>query len=215
MQALLQEALLPVNIVFTVLLIFVLLYWSTVLLGIIDISAFDVEVELEADVDIEADTDVEGHHGGSGWLGQSLQFFNFGRVPFMVVTSFLTLSMWALSILGNYYWGHGSWTIALILLIPNLAVSLLITKLITTPLVPLFRHFDGSAKPVDYIGRECTLTLPVSGNTLGQAEVLIDDTPLLVSVKLKDTHSLERGTKALIVGTEEDGKYYLIKQIDF
>lgn len=37
MQALLQEALLPVNMVFTILLITVMLYWTTVILGLIDI----------------------------------------------------------------------------------------------------------------------------------------------------------------------------------
>ena len=220
MQALLQEALLPVNIAFTVLLIFVLLYWSTVLLGIIDISSVDVDIDLDADVDIDADvdvdadTDVEGHSGGSSWLGQSLQFFNFGRVPFMVVISFLILSMWAMSILINYYWGHGAWSTALIMFIPNLAVSLLFTKLITTPLVPVFRHLDGSEQAVEYIGQECILTLPASGQAIGQAEVLIDDTPLLVSVKLQDGQSMERGTKALIVGADEDGRYYLVKQLD-
>lgn len=217
MQALLQEALLPVNIVFTVLLVFVLLYWLTVLLGLIDVSAVDVDLDVDADLDadVDADTDLDGHSShAAGWLSGSLQFFNFGRVPFMVIFTFLTLSMWAFSILTNYYLGQGSWGTAAVLLLPNLAASLLITKVITTPLIPVFRHFDGSEAPVDYIGRECTLTLPASRTALGQAEVLIDDTPLLVNVKLVEGHFLERGARALIVNEDPEGKFFLIKRSD-
>lgn len=216
MQALFQEALLPVNIAFTVLLIFVLLYWLTVMLGVIDISSFDVDLDVDADVDVDADMDVDTDANGNstGWLGQGLQFFNFGRVPFMVVISFLTLSMWTFSILYNFYIGQGSWNTALILFVPNLAASLLITKLITTPLVPIFRHLDGAASPVDYIGQECVLTLPASTLSMGQAEVMVDDTPLLVNVKPDQDQPLQRGEKALIVGTDEEGKYFLVKQLD-
>lgn len=215
MQALLQEALLPVNMVFTILLAFVMLYWLTVILGLIDISAMDVdldvEVEVDADVDVDADTDVEGQ--GSGWISSGLQFFNFGKVPFMVVFSFLTLCMWAFSVLVNHYFGHGSWTTAGILFLPNLAVGLLLTKIITTPLIPVFRHFDGSTSPVEYIGHECTLTLPASNTAMGQAEVLIDDTPLLINVKLDDEDLLERGAKALVVNESPDGRFYIVKPL--
>lgn len=217
MQALLHEALLPVNLAFTVLLIFVMLYWLTVMLGLIDISAVDVDLEvdadIDADVDLDADTDTEVDSAQHGWIGSSLQFFNFGRVPFMVVFSFLTLCLWALSLLSNHYFGQGSWGTAAILFIPNLAIALLATKIITTPLVPLFRHFDGSTEPVDYIGQECTLTLPASAIAMGQAEVLINDTPLLVNVKPSEGAPLERGTKALIVNESPDGRYYLVKQL--
>lgn len=210
MQALLQEALLPVNIVFTILLITVILYWLTVILGLIDISAFDLDIDTP---DVDADTDVHSH-GGGGWFSNSLQFFNFGRIPFMVVFSFLALSMWTFSILINYYLGHGSWSTALILFLPNLAVSLLITKLVTTPLIPLFRHLDGSEEPVDYVGLECTLVLPASAVAMGQAEVMINNTPLLINVKPAAEQSLEKGIKALIINEAPDGKYYLIKKFE-
>lgn len=216
MQALLQEALLPVNMVFTILLVFVMLYWLTVLLGLIDISAMDVDLELDADidtdVDLDADTEVEGNSGG--WFSSSLQFFNFGKVPFMVVFSFLTLCMWAFSVLINHYFGHGSWGTAAILFLPNLATGLLLTKVITTPLIPVFKHFDGSALPVEYIGHECTLTLPASNTAMGQAEVLIDDTPLLINVKLDGEDLLARGAKALVVNESPDGRYYIVKALD-
>ncbi|MBX2874463.1 MAG: DUF1449 family protein [Saprospiraceae bacterium] len=214
MQALLHEALLPVNIFFTILLVFVMLYWLTVLVGAIDLHSFNFNVDIDADVDadVDVDTDVDSHNGGS-WLSGSLQFFNFGRIPFMIVFSFLTLCMWALSILYNYYWGQGSWGTAAILFFPNLALSLLTTKLITTPLIPVFKHFDGSEKAIDYIGQECTLTLPVSGTNLGQAEVLIDDNPLLVNVKSAEGNALKRGTKALIINEIEGGKYFEIRAL--
>lgn len=211
MQALLHEALLPVNIAFTVLLVFVLLYWLTVLLGLIDFNFADLDLDVSAETDAELDT-VAGE--GGNWLHAGLQFFNFGHVPFMVAFSFLTICMWAFSILINYYVGHGSWATAAILFLPNLAASLLATKLITAPLIPIFRHLDGSETPVDYIGQECTLTLPASGSTMGQAEVLINNSPLLVNVKTVSEQQLEKGIKALIVNEDPAGKYYLIKKME-
>jgi hypothetical protein len=78
-------------------------------------------------------------------------------------------------------------------------------------LIPVFRHFDGSAPPVEYIGQECTLTLPASSSDMGQAEVMIDDSPLLINVKLDGMESLKRGDKALVINESTDGRYYIIK----
>lgn len=223
MLELLEAAILPINIVFTVLLAIVLLYWFSVILGAMDMSTFDfdldadfdVDVDMDVDVDADMDTDVDGS-GSGGWFVSALSFFNFGKVPFMVVMTFLILSMWAISILANHYLGSGSVLFALGALLPNLCISLIITKIITTPLVAVFKNFNETEEPVDYIGQTCKLTLPATVTKMGQAEVEYEGKYLLVSVKVEenDVPAILKGEKAVIVGEEEGGRCYLIRKSD-
>ncbi len=214
MQELFQAAVEPVNIVFTVLLVFILLYWLSVIIGAIDLGALDFDLDFDADVDVDAE--IDAHLSGAsnvGWMAGALQFFNFGKLPFMVIMTFLIMSMWAISLLANHYLGDGTWLFALAILIPNLFISLVITKLVTTPLVPIFSKLDGSVEAVDYLGQECTVTLSTSTTKVGQAEVISDGSPLLISVKVAGggKEQLKKGDKGVVVRQAESGNYYLIR----
>jgi hypothetical protein len=95
MTELLQAAVLPPNLVATGLLVFVLLYWLTVIVGLLDFKT----------VDFHVGSHVELHAGGthlpsgdSDWLNGALAFFNLGRIPLMVFLSFVALPLWAGSI---------------------------------------------------------------------------------------------------------------------
>lgn len=210
MQELLQAAFSPPNIVFTTLLSVVLLYWLTVFLGLLDIGAADIDFDIDADVDVDVDVDGEVSIGGISGL---LLFFNFGKVPFMVVMSFLILSMWTISLLLNYHFGQGSLGFAAIMFLPNLASSLFITKVVTSPLIPVFRNLDGSEAPVDYIGQVCTLTLSAGPGDLGQAEVLYNGSNLLISV-MGDKEHLKKGEKALIIQENKEKSYFIIQKLE-
>ena len=59
MDQLLDAALSAVNIPFTVLFVLVLLYWITVIIGLLDIDSLDVDVHADADFDFDADLDVD------------------------------------------------------------------------------------------------------------------------------------------------------------
>lgn len=216
MYELFQAALSPPNIVYSVLLSVVLLYWLSVIIGALDISSFDFDIDLDADVDMDVDVDADVDAGnGGGWFAGALHFFNFGRLPFMVIFSFLILSMWSLSILGNHYLGQGSAIFPFVMFLPMLFVSLVITKIITTPLVPIFESLDKGAEAVDYLGLTCKILLPATTTQMGQAEVLHNDNSLLVSVKVSDTQTTPvlKGEEALIVGRSSDDRYFLIEKI--
>lgn len=214
MYELFQAALSPPNIVYSVLLCVVLMYWLSVIIGALDLGSFDIDLDLDADVDVEVDTDLDAGNGG-GWFAGALHFFNFGRLPFMVVFSFLTLSMWSLSILGNHYIGQGSAIFPFIMLLPMLFISLVITKIVTTPLVPIFKSLDKGAEAVDYIGLTCKMLLPATTTQMGQAEVLHKNNPLLVSVMVAETEKTPvlKGEDALIIGRSSDDRYFLIEKI--
>lgn len=217
MLELFHAALEPVILPYSILLVVVLIYWGSILLGALDFSALDIDFDLDADIDadvdmdVDADTDVDG--SATGWFAGLLHFFNFGKLPLMIILSITVLSAWSLAILGNYYVGQNSWGFALATLIPNLFVSLLVAKIITTPLVPLFERLDGTAEAIDYIGQTCRIRLPAGASKFGQAEVIIDDDALLINVKTdSDANVIQRGESAVVVGKTSDGKYYLVEK---
>lgn len=213
MAELLQEAMAPVNIVYTGLLMLVLIYWLSVIIGALDMGFFDFDFDFDADVDVDLDVDA-GAGGSGGWLVGALQFFNFGKLPFMTIFAVLTICMWSFSILLNHYFGNGSVLFALAILFPMLFVSLIITKVVTTPLIPLFKDVDGM-KEIDYVGMVCKLRTALSVGKLGQAELNAYDSIIFINVMLPSdaTTNLAIDDEALIIGKVEEEDYYLIGQL--
>lgn len=213
MQNLLNAAMAGVNLPFTLLLGLVILYWLSVILGAVDLSAFDFDVDAEVDLDVDTDIDTEVDAGGiSGWFAGALHFFNFGRVPFMLVITATVLTSWVLAILGNHYIGQYSLGYALATAVPTLFIGLFAAKLVTMPFVPLFEQISKEAQPMDYIGQACELILPASFTQMGQARVRNVDDELIIYVKTTDPElQLPSGTKGIVSRVAADGSHYLVR----
>jgi len=216
MNELIQLALHPFNIVYTMLLMISVLYWLTVIIGVLDINTldFDLDLDVDSDLEIDADIDADGEMNAAGGIGGILQFFNFGKLPFMLIMTILTLSTWTISMLTNYHLG-GSTGFALAMIFPNLFVSLLITKAITTPLIPVFQRLDSGVEPIDYIGKTGRLTIPANTERIGQMEVIVDESPLLVNVIMasQQDESMAKGDEVVILGRSEERACYLIERL--
>jgi hypothetical protein len=105
MNELLEAAIAGVNIIPTSLLIFILVYWMIVMMGLIDMHAIDISPDHDYHMDVHTDVDTDGpakeidnghgyNSGSVSWLNSVLAFFNLGQIPFMVFMSFLILPMW-------------------------------------------------------------------------------------------------------------------------
>ncbi|MEM0994754.1 MAG: hypothetical protein AAGI49_17105 [Bacteroidota bacterium] len=214
MNELLHFAFEPVNIFYSILLLVVLLYWLSVFIGALDIGVLDFDLDIDADVDADTDIDVEG---GGGWFVQALQFFNFGLLPFMVIFSFLVLFMWMFSILGNYYLSNGTIWFPLILFLPALFFSLLITKVITYPMVGFFKQLKaGDAKSIDFTGRICELNLPLQQGYISAGDVMIDGSRITLSLKpeAEVTTIIPSTTKVLITRSNEDNSIHFVRPLE-
>ncbi len=219
MTELLHFAFAPVNIPFTLLLILVLLYWASVIMGVLDLGSLDVDADVHTDlhhdihvdkgVNVEVDTHV-------GWFGVVLAYFNVGAVPFMIILSFVALFLWVGAMLGNHYLGGGNAWVSLLLLVPNLLMSLFLTKLVTNPLKWVFREEKNEVESNHgLIGRTCTVLLPVNDGKIGQAEVAIQrGAPLLLTVRTTTGNRLARGEKGLIIDYDKNAHTYLIEPYD-
>ncbi len=214
MTELIQHAFSPANIIPTILLLVCIFYGIMVILGALDISFLDfdidadvdIDAEIDVDVDVDADTDVGSNNGG-GLIG-ILKFFNIGDIPFMIFMCILSLSLWPLSITANYLLGNSSLLLGLLLLIPLLLVSLFITKILSTPLVKVFKHMNTAHKDVDLIGSIATIILQTSNQKIGQAEVVThDNNSLVINVRATEDQMLTKGRQCLIIDRQEDGIY--------
>ena len=212
MTELFQAALSAENIIYTSLLALVILYWLSVIAGALDMNAFDVDIDIDADLDVDAD--VDGADGTSGWLAGALHFFNFGKMPTMVILSFVILFAWMINVLMNHYLGGGSLVFALMLMLPNLFISLFLTKVITIPLIPIFQQLNTPEEDVNFAGMICKLTVSANKSKKGQAEVIHKNRSLLIYVKVDkdEVDTINKGEQAVILRPSKDASYFLIRK---
>ncbi|HEX8349848.1 MAG TPA: hypothetical protein VF598_07790, partial [Hymenobacter sp.] len=214
MTELLRAAVSSPNLLPTGLLVFVLLYWLVVILGLLDFKSLDLHTHHDMQVPHDAHVSAASSGVEVAWLNHVLAFFNLGRVPLMVFVSFVALPLWVGSILLNYFLGNTALLPGLLLLVPLFVGSLLLAKLLTTPFVHLFaaleKNHDSGAQP---LGKVCTVLLPTNGERLGQARVhLLNGAPLVLNVRAASaTFQLGKGDSALVIDYDAERRCYLIE----
>jgi hypothetical protein len=107
---LLKNAFIGGNIIPTVLLILVVLYWIIVILGVLDFDFLDFDLDLEA---------------GEGPFYALLSFLKLGELPFMVVFTILILNFSIITMLMYYLPIAPGGLVSTVLLIPAMILSLL------------------------------------------------------------------------------------------
>ncbi|MBD2766302.1 hypothetical protein IC235_00155 [Hymenobacter sp. BT664] len=209
MTELLQAAIAPPNLVATGLLVFVLLYWLTVIAGLLDMKTVDLSIDDHGHFHYNGHVPHDGM--GTGWLNGALAFFNLGRIPLMVFLSFVFLPLWVGSILVNYYTGNTSLLLGLAFLLPLFLGSLFVARFLTLPFVKLFTAMekDHDAGAV-VIGKVCTVLLPATAEHLGQASVRINGAPLMLNVRSTNA-PLAKGETALVIDYDATRRCYLIE----
>lgn len=208
MNELLNFAISGANVIPTLLLIGIVLYWCTLLIGAIDLDLFDIDLETDADGPA-----TEGHSEvGFEWLNNVLRFFNLGRIPLMVFLSFLILPLWLFCIAVNDMLGIQSLLPGLLTLAAGFFVSLFIAKILTIPFVKLFDKMEED-KNFSVIGRICTLQSNLTEGRIGQATVLQEGNgaPIILMVSSKAGTSVKNGETALVLEYQSDKRCYLIE----
>ena len=215
-----------INLIPTLLLVFVFLYWLTVLFGFLDMSSLDfdvdTDVDIDADIDVDADVhldaDVDSHaHGvegvasGANFFVKTLVFFNVGRVPFMILLSFIVLPLWLITLYTNYYLGITNFLIAILFFIPILLVSMFFAKIISSPLAKIFKNMDEEmGKPEDFTGMVGTVRITVDDDSDGQIEIIRKGSTVVLTARAIKGQ-ISPGKKVLVIDFLEDKKYYLVE----
>jgi len=199
------------NLFYTLLLLLVVVYWLTVMLGVLDVDTFDLDLDLgEVDGGGEAALGAHGHEG-------LLEYLNLRKVPLSIAVSIFALSLWLLGVLANHYLHNTtSGLLGLAIFVPNLIVSAHIAKFVTMPLVPLFRGMHADIAEVrDMAGTRVRVTSSKADATFGQAEATSagDGPPVVLSVRTEG-EVLPKGTEAVILYGDADKHVYVITKLE-
>lgn len=215
MTELFQAAISPPQILLTLVLALIVCYWLLVILG-----ALDFESDLPDGVgDGMGEGDLDPHHGGHGintggaWLTAG-RFFGFSQVPIVVWVSFLVLFLWFFSLVFNHSWNpRADIGRALMLMLPNVLASALVTKLVTIPVARLFRAMaDADTEAEEVIGRTGTVSSLEVDEQYGQLEIASTGAPLLVNARtLPGSNALKKGDAARVVSAGPDNAFYFIE----
>jgi len=210
-----QAAITPHQILLTLLLALVVLYWLLVILG-----ALDFETDLPDDLGDGGDGDAGIHHGhgvntGGAWLTAG-RLFGFSQVPIAVWGSFMILFMWFISLVLNQKWNPEASTMqALLLLLPNGIISALVTKLVTIPVAKLFKAMaDADTEAEEVIGRTGIVCSMEADERYGQLEITALGVPLLINVRTQPGEpALPKGSAAQVTAAGPDHAYYFIEPL--
>lgn len=221
-----------INLPFTLALGVVVLYWVSMILGVVHDSHSDVDAHADADAhvdhgdahmadahvdhaDADAHGDADAHAPGMGATGIILRFLHVGEVPLTAVLSVLAVCLWALSILGNWYLnaelGLGR---ALLLLAPELLIAMVATRLILIPAAPFLGKMNsGVARKAVLIGQVATVKSEDVTERTGQAELMFKGASLLLNVRTSNGARLNKGEAALIVAHDEARGIYEVTKM--
>jgi hypothetical protein len=194
------------NLPFTVLLIIMVGYWLFVCVGFLDYESADAGLD---GVDVHGPGEV---HVDAGALHSLAKFMHAGEAPLMAIVSVLVLCAWAFSVLANHYLNPGGGLLlAGALLIPNLVVSLLLTRILTKPLRAVFKALNKDYDEViRLVGQVCTVTTSEVTQKYGQATFETKGASLTLQVRIGEGHRLERGDRALIIGEDKEKQVFRV-----
>lgn len=168
--------------------------------------------------DVHGHVDADGAHGHPGVASEIFKFFHIGEVPLMIVISIAVLCMWTGSMLGNHYINpNHNLLIAGGMFVPNLLLGLFVSKLVTTPLKPLFRVIsseEGQAAE-NLVGKRCIVRSEEVTSSYGQAEVETDAAPNVINVRAGRRGPLGKGDEAVILEYDPEKNTYIVGRIDW
>lgn len=201
MPELLKNAFTGVNIIPTVLLILVVLYWIIAIIGVLDFDFLDFDFDLD---------------GGdaSGPLYALLAFLNAAELPFMFVFSILVLNFWIIAMLMYYLPIASGGLVNTVLLIPAMILSMFITKFVSFPLKFILKYSSmQDNRGNEVIGQLCILKCDVKNGRLGQAEIQRDGASTVINVKSEyEVESFHKYEIALVIRKDIDkNMYYIVK----
>lgn len=209
MIELLSESFRIPNLPATILLLIVLLYWIINIIGIFDLDMLHGEAELD-----HGHVDADHPHTES-FAGKT---FDFGDVPIAIVVSFFVLFLWMTTILANYYLGNTSLIFALLLYVPSIIASFILTRVIAIPLSRMYKllrlHTEETVEVKDYSGSVCTVVVEASPDKMGQGEINRRGDPIRVNIKTYPGKVISKGSTALLIEYQEGKDIYLAEPYD-
>jgi hypothetical protein len=197
------------NVLPSMLLAVICLYWISVIAGAVDLDFLNLDFDVSPDTDVDVG-DAGGDIGG-GPFHAALIFFNLADIPLMLFLSIWVLLTWLGTVSCTYLAGGNPPTvIALGIISANVVITLFATKFITAPLKGLLKKSkDLSTRKT--VGEICRLLGDLSPDRLGQGEVKTEGAPLIINVKTRSGCSMSKGQTALVIEKDKEKNFYIVE----
>ncbi|MBN2795292.1 MAG: DUF1449 family protein [Clostridia bacterium] len=199
---LLRFAFSGVNVIPTVMLLMMLLYWVLAIIGLFDFDFFDVDLDIDAG-------------DATGPLDALAVFINLGEVPVALAFSLIILNFWIIAMLTHYLPISVEGLLAGILLVPELILSMVITRMEIKPLKKVFKRDDSKNDIQEKIlKRRCVLITDLSKGRLGQAKVNTNGAAYVINVKAEfEEENFLKNDIAFVFRKDAKDVYYIAKSL--
>ena len=191
------------NIIPTVLLLLVVLYWIVVIIGVLDLDFLDVDLDVEVG-------------DAAGPFYAILAFLKVGQLPFMFVFSIIILNFWIIAMFMYYLPITPGGGVNTLLLLPAIILSTFLTKLEFLPFKGMFKRSSMQETTENDILRQlCTLRCDTDKDRLGQAEVKRDGASVVINVKPEfQEESFHKDEVACVFRKDMDKNIYYIVKVE-
>ncbi len=185
----------------SVLMVICMLYWLSVILGLMDIDLLDLDLDFDISAESPSFLDF-------GFIG--LKYLNLGDVPVMLWMSIFSLSMWTLSVNFDVKVEIHSMRDYLPIAARNIGISLVLVKLLTQPLKGMFK-FTPPNEVETLLGKTCQVTSSSVTGQFGQAELEAEGAPLKLHIRSED-NTIQKGDLVQLTDfNTEQQVFYVVK----
>ncbi len=210
MKELWEQATLPYNLPYSLGLAVVFAYWVLTLTLAASSDVLGGDGGGDAD---GGDGSTEGESAAGGGMMAVRRIANIGDVPLTIVLSVLQAMVWTSSLLANYYFNPGqALGRGIALAAFSFLPAIVLTKLLTQPLVPFMRKLKASGKVETVIGESGLVKSLSLNQTYGQVEVIRGgQPPALLNCRLPaGLPEVPRGSVVTVQAYDETTGQYLV-----
>lgn len=193
------------NIIPTLLLGLVTLYWLLVIFGAIGMDVLDFD--MDADADLDGDLEL-----GDGVLGAMFAFFHVGQVPLMLIVSFFALFFWLTTICCNHYLNpEFNFVTTVMWMIPCGFVSLAATKVCVMPIARVLRTQDKRWERNEVIGKTAVVHTLELNQDYGEIVFNNQVPPLVLNARNETGQTLRKGDVVMVVAHDRENDICLVE----
>ena len=207
MKELWDIAIQPHNLPLTCVVGVFMVYWIICILGVFGVDSLDL--------DLDGDPDADLGHSGPAPLTSLLRFVNAADVPLMAVLSFLSIFMWVITMTGNHYLNPelNDFVIMAIFGV-SFVIGVILTKLATAPLVPIFRKMKELEKAEPAVGGFGVVISKNVDEKYGQVEQKRKEgAPAILNCRTSGGEPIARGTEVAILSYDKNTGIYLVRKL--
>ncbi|MEZ6135774.1 MAG: DUF1449 family protein [Pirellulaceae bacterium] len=193
------------------LLCFMLVWSLMAMLGAVDLDLPGADINVDADVDF--DVDMNSGSGPTDGLGLlAAKWLNIANVPLVMWLGIFAVIWWLTSALlwvlvDAHFFAPPGWIWSSVLVAKNLAIGIVLTKLVTNPMGKWFVVERISAAAI--VGKECQISSLEATPEFGQVKFKTDGSPLLLNVRTDGPH-LVQGTTVWITHYDAKRRVYIV-----